>query len=133
MSRRSAIGDNPLDSIIALPSPGGAAPMEPEAVGEHSNGSRRTPEVQGPRVTSQKPGAGGLKRTRLTVKVADGMVEELRDAVMFLHTKGVHTTLVGIIESAVETELARIKSEYNESEDLPRRGADLPAGRPISA
>jgi hypothetical protein len=53
---------------------------------------------------------------------------------MFLHTQGVHTTLVGLIESAVDAELKRIKRKYNEALDLPARGGpEIPVGRPISA
>jgi hypothetical protein len=68
----------------------------------------------------------------LTVKVSDQMVEELRDAVMFLHTQGAHTTLVGLIESTVDAELKRIRRRYNEGQDL-RRGVEVPVGRRISA
>ncbi len=137
-TRKSAIGNNPLDSIIALP----GGPRETVTSQEEQVGERAAPE----HVTSQGVGVGsrrgsaratsqesGGKRTRLTVKVSDEMVEELRDAVMFLHTQGVHTTLVGLIESAVDAELKRIKRKYNEGQDLPSRRADLPVGRPISA
>lgn len=143
-TRKSAIGNNPLDSIIALP---GGQRDQASVTGTITSqedrdatvGERRATVASAP--TAQENGARGAraektsapKRTRLTVKVADEMVEELRDAVMFLHTRGVHTTLVGLIESAVDAELKRIKRKYNEGQDLPARGAEIPVGRPISA
>ena len=142
-TRKSAIGNNPLDSIIALP--GGRrdeAPVTgtitPQEGSDASVGERRPVAVAAGSQENGSRGAStekaqGRKRTRLTVKVADEMVEELRDAVMFLHTRGVHTTLVGLIESAVDAELKRIKRKYNEGQDLPARGAEIPVGRPISA
>lgn len=144
-TRKSAIGSNPLDSIIALPGRSAEIPKTERATSqESSDGSvgeessvpamAAPPRVQENGSRGARPEkAQGPKRTRLTVKVPDEMVEELRDAVMFLHTRGVHTTLVGLIESAVDAELKRIKRKYNEGQDLPARGAEIPVGRPISA
>lgn len=156
-TRKSAIGSNPLDSIIALPGRSAEIPRTERATSQESEvrtervtsqgnrdasaGERRSAPAVTAAPSAQDNGsrgartekAQGRKRTRLTVKVPDEMVEELRDAVMFLHTRGVHTTLVGLIESAVDAELKRIKRKYNDGQDLPPRGAEIPVGRPISA
>lgn len=154
-TRKRAIGNNPLDSIIALPGRGAEIPKTERATSQESDvsneratslenrdasvGERTSAVAAAARVQDngsrgrRTEQAQGAKRTRLTVKVPDEMVEELRDAVMFLHTRGVHTTLVGLIESAVDAELKRIKRKYNEGQDLPARGAEIPVGRPISA
>ena len=144
-TRKSAIGSNPLDSIIALPGRPAEMPKTERATSQENSDSAVRQESPVPAMAAaprvQENGgrgarpkkAEGPKRTRLTVKVPDEMVEELRDAVMFLHTRGVHTTLVGLIESAVDAELKRIKRKYNEGQDLPPRGAEIPVGRPISA
>ncbi len=126
-SKRPAIGTNPLDQLVPFPS-GQTAEKPPEPEEERTRPEPARPRAL-PRAKSEKP----KKNHRLTVKVPDEMVEEVRDAVMFLHTQGVHTTLVGIIEDAVDAELKRLKRKYNEGQDFPSRKADVPVGRPISA
>ncbi len=135
-SRRPAIGTNPLDQIMPpRPEPHAAEAVPATGERDADDGQRPAPvsESTAPRALPRRTEDRSRKTHRLTVKVSDQMVEELRDAVMFLHTQGVHTTLVGLIESAVDAELRRIKRKYNEGQDLPSRGADLPVGRPISA
>ena len=129
-SKRRAIGTNPLDQLVPIPTRAAAETSSPSETAEEER-TRPAPTRPRalPRAQSEKP----KKNHRLTVKVPDEMVEEVRDAVMFLHTQGVHTTLVGIIEDAVDAELKRLKRKYNEGQDFPSRKADVPVGRPISA
>ena len=129
-SKRRAIGTNPLDQLVPIRT-GPATEITPGA--EVSAEELTRPEPTRPRALPGAKSEKPKKNHRLTVKVPDEMVEEVRDAVMFLHTQGVHTTLVGIIEDAVDAELKRLKRKHNEGQGFPSRKADVPVGRPISA
>ena len=69
---------------------------------------------------------------KLSVQISEKCGEEARDAVMFLRTKGKHTTLSGFVEDALEAELMRLRRKYSGGKRLPRRKVDLSPGRPLS-
>jgi hypothetical protein len=116
VSRRKAMGLNPLDAVIP--------PVQP--VREHNE----PPGPEARLAQAERPHSTRLK-TRLTVQLPAPLVEEVRDAVMFLHTCGVHTTLASLVMKALEGEMAAIRELHNHGEPLPTRGAALPPGRPI--
>ena len=69
---------------------------------------------------------------KLSVQISEECGEEARDAVMFLRTKGKHTTLSAFVEGALESELMKLRRKYTGGKRLPRRKSDLSPGRPIS-
>lgn len=73
------------------------------------------------------------EKARLTVQISEDCLEEARDAVIFLRTRGVHTTLTEFVEASLEAELQRRREEHNQGRRFPPRSADLPAGRPLGA
>ena len=73
-----------------------------------------------------------MTEKKLSVQVSGECAEEARDAVMFLRTQGVHMTLSGFVEKALETELKKLRKKYNDGERLPRRKTELSPGRPLS-
>lgn len=72
------------------------------------------------------------EREKLSVQVSEECGEEARDAVIFLRTRGVHTTLSSFVEKAIEAEIERLRKTYNAGERLPRRKTELGPGRPLS-
>ena len=73
-----------------------------------------------------------MAEKKLSVQVSEGCAEEARDAVMFLRTQGIHMTLSGFVEKALETELKKLRKKYNDGKRLPRRKTELSPGRPLS-
>jgi len=71
-------------------------------------------------------------REKLSVQVSAECGEEARDAVIFLRTQGIHTTLSGFVEKAIKAEIERLRKTYNEGQRLPRRKTELGPGRPLS-
>jgi hypothetical protein len=72
-------------------------------------------------------------KARLTVQISEDCLEEARDAVIFLRTRGVHTTLTEFVEAALLAQLERERAAHDLGERFPKRSSDLPAGRPLGA
>jgi len=77
-------------------------------------------------------GAAGAK-VRATLYVPTELLEEARDAVVFLAGYPVRLTLTRLVEEAFRAELRRLKQLHNNGQDFPQRGEDLKGGRPIAA
>ncbi len=73
----------------------------------------------------------GTEKARLTVQISADCLEEARDAVIFLRTRGIHTTLTEFVEASLEAELRRQRDAHHGGARFPQRSADLPAGRPL--
>ena len=84
-----------------------------------AEGQRRDAESRG-------VGASG----RITAQVEAELAEQVRDAVMWLHSVGVHTTISAIAAAGLRTELARLAAEHRSGRPFPPRHADPPVGRP---
>lgn len=72
-------------------------------------------------------------KVRATLYVPRELLEEARDATVHLAGFPARMTLTKLVESALRTELARLKDQYNDGNDFPPRGEDLKGGRPIAA
>ena len=73
------------------------------------------------------------RKVRATLYVPSELLEEARDATVFLAGYPVRMTLTRLVEDALRSELARLKARHNEGRDFPTRDADLKGGRPIAA
>ena len=60
-------------------------------------------------------------------------MEELREAVVWLPSQGVHATVAGIIEQALHAELERLRQQYREGEAFPHAGAHPASAGPLAA
>jgi hypothetical protein len=67
---------------------------------------------------------------RITVQVDERLAEQARDAVMWLHRVGVHTTISAIAAAGLRTELDRLAALHNDGGAFPPRQGDVPVGRP---
>ncbi len=77
-------------------------------------------------------GVAGAK-VRATLYVPTELLEEARDAVVFLAGYPVRLTLTRLVEEAFRAELRRLKELHNKGQDFPQRSEDLRGGRPIAA
>ena len=72
-------------------------------------------------------------KVRATLYVPAALLEEARDAAVFLAGYPARLTLTKLAEDALRAELRRLKEAYNDGRDFPPRTEDLKGGRPIAA
>ena len=75
----------------------------------------------------------GSGKVRATLYVPAALLEEARDAAVFLGGYPLRLTLTKLTEDAFRAELRRLKEAYNDGHDFPPRTEDLKGGRPIAA
>ncbi|HEX4130531.1 MAG TPA: hypothetical protein VHZ24_10830 [Pirellulales bacterium] len=78
-----------------------------------------------PRQTSAK--------VRATLYLPADVLEEARNAAVYLAGYPARLTLTALAENALRAELRRLKDRYNDGKDFPPREEDLRGGRPIAA
>jgi hypothetical protein len=72
-------------------------------------------------------------KTRATLYVSAELLNEARNAAVFLAGYPARMTLTKLVEAALCEELARLKALYNDGGEFPQRDEDLRGGRPIAA
>jgi hypothetical protein len=72
-------------------------------------------------------------KVRATLYLPEDLLDEARDAAVFLGGFPARLTLTRLAENAFRAELERLKLLYNAGRDFPPREADLRGGRPIAA
>ncbi len=72
-------------------------------------------------------------KVRATLYLPQDVIDEARDAAVFLAGYPARLTLTKLAENAFRAELRRLKQLYNEGRDFPPREEDLRGGRPIAA
>jgi hypothetical protein len=72
-------------------------------------------------------------KVRATLYLPQELLDEARDAAVFLAGYPARLTLTKLAENAFRAELRRLKQLYNEGRDFPPRDEDLRGGRPIAA
>ena len=80
-----------------------------------------------------QPAGGAPGKVRATLYVPAELLEEARDAVVFLAGYPVRMTLTRLVEEAFRAELRRLKQLHNNGQEFPQRNEDLKGGRPIAA
>ena len=75
----------------------------------------------------------GLPKVRATLYLPADLLEEARDAAVFLAGYPVRLTLTKLAEDALRAELRRLKEAHNGGRNFPPRTEDLKGGRPIAA
>jgi post-segregation antitoxin (ccd killing protein) len=74
-----------------------------------------------------------LPKVRATLYLPADLLEEARDAAVYLAGYPVRLTLTKLAEDALRAELRRLKDAHNGGRDFPPRTEDLKGGRPIAA
>ena len=72
-------------------------------------------------------------KVRATLYLPADVLDEARDAAVFLAGYPVRLTLTKLAEEALRAELRRLKDAHNHGHDFPPRAEELKGGRPIAA
>lgn len=72
-------------------------------------------------------------KVRATLYLPADLLDEARDAAVFLAGYPVRLTLSKLVEDAFRAELRRLKQLHNDGQDFPQRNENLKGGRPIAA
>lgn len=113
--RRPTIGNDPLEAYV----PAKREPLEAGAVADSSHRP----------AASAKPRSAG--KVRATFHISSELLEEARNAVVFLSGPPVRLTLADFAEGALKRELERLKKAHNSGKEFPTRSGELRGGRPI--
>ncbi len=74
-----------------------------------------------------------IAKVRATLYLPRDILNEARNAAVFLAGPPARLTLTRLAEDALRAELERLKDRYNEGNDFPIRDEELRGGRPIAA
>lgn len=72
-------------------------------------------------------------KVRATLYLSAEVLDEARNAAVYLAGYPVRLTLTKLVEDALRAELRRLKDHYHHGKDFPRRDGELKGGRPIAA
>jgi len=72
-------------------------------------------------------------KIRATFYVAPDVLDEARDATVYLAGYPVRLTLTQLVENALRAELKRLRDQHHAGQQFPKRAAELKGGRPIAA
>ena len=72
-------------------------------------------------------------KVRATLYLSAEVLNEARNAAVYLAGYPARLTLTKLAEDALRRELDRLKIQYNGGQDFPDRSEDLRGGRPIAA
>jgi hypothetical protein len=120
-NKRSAMARNPLDMLLSDGSAPEGAAETPAAVraSEHPH--------DGP------PPRARVAKVRATFHLPVDLMDEARNAVVFLAGPPERLTLASLTETAIRRELERLSKKHHEGKGFPRRSGELKGGRPISS
>lgn len=76
---------------------------------------------------------GQTPKVRATLYLSAEVLDEARNAAVYLAGYPARLTLTKLAESALRAELERLKEKYNGGADFPERSEELQGGRPIAA
>jgi len=74
-----------------------------------------------------------IAKVRATLYLPRDILNEARNAAVFLAGPPTRLTLTKLAENALRAELERLKERFNEGKDFPERDEELRGGRPIAA
>ncbi len=77
--------------------------------------------------------AQGFPKVRATLYLPADLLDEARNAAVYLAGYPVRLTLTQLAEQALRAELRRLKDAHNHGKDFPPRSGELKGGRPIAA
>ena len=79
------------------------------------------------------PKEANTRRVRATLYLSSELLEQARDATVYLAGYPARLTLARLAEDALRSELRRLKDQYNNGQEFPARQENLRGGRPIAA
>jgi len=129
-TRRPGLGANPLDVLMPEESPSEERPTPPSKP-RRSASTRSTPRAK--TNGSKAPEPSRPKKVRSTYHLPEDLVEELRNAALFLAGPPEFLTLSGLVESALRREVERLRKKHHKGKPFPQRPHDLRGGRPVGS
>jgi hypothetical protein len=72
-------------------------------------------------------------KVRATLYLSADVLDEARNAAVYLAGYPLRLTLTKLAENALRAELRKLKDQFHQGKDFPPREADLKGGRPIAA
>jgi hypothetical protein len=72
-------------------------------------------------------------KVRATLYISAELLDEARNAAVYLAGYPARLTLTSLVENALRAELQRLKERHLGGQQFPHRQADLKGGRPIAA
>ena len=111
--RRPTIGNDPLEAYV---------PAKRDLPDAETKADR-------PAVTGN--GKTGRSKVRATFHISERLLQEARNAVVYLAGPPTRLTLADLAEHALRREIERLKKAHNAGKDFPARSGELRGGRPI--
>jgi len=112
--RRPTIGNDPLEAYV--PAKRDTRDADTKADRPAANASAK---------------AGGGSKVRATFHISESLLQEARNAVVYLAGPPTRLTLADLAENALKRELERLKKAHNSGKEFPARNGELRGGRPI--
>ena len=81
----------------------------------------------------EKSASASSGKVRATLYLPADLLDEARNATVFLAGYPLRLTLTGLLEQALRAELTRLKNAHNSGKEFPPRTEELKGGRPIAA
>ena len=76
---------------------------------------------------------GEPEKVRATLYVPSDVLDEARNATVYLAGFPLRLTLTRLVENALRAELKRLRDQHHGGQAFPTRAAELKGGRPIAA
>jgi hypothetical protein len=73
------------------------------------------------------------EKVRATLYVSTDVLDEARNATVYLAGHPLRLTLTRLVENALRAELKRLRDQHHGGQAFPPRAAELKGGRPIAA
>lgn len=130
--RRPTIGNDPLEAYMPAKREPPKSRIEVPAKRESPRSrveAESTEEGEEEAAVSAKPRPGA--KVRATFHVSAELLEEARNAVVYLAGPPTRLTLADLAENALKKELERLKKAHNSGKEFPARNGELKGGRPI--
>ena len=122
-THRKSIGQNFPGSLLSTPSP---------ARRRRASSTSGSPAGKSAARARQKPANSGPK-VRATFHLPADLVDECRNAVVWLAGPPERLTMARLAEHALRRELDRLRRKHTEGKAFPQRNNDLRGGRPIGS
>lgn len=121
--RRPTIGTDPLDAVF-----GGGEAMEGD---KREQQPPREQRERLPQRDKREHREQRERKLRFTVHLPESLIEEARNAVVFLSGPPARLTVAALVEAALRKELRRLERDFHGGKAFPLRVGELRGGRPI--
>lgn len=120
--RRKTIGQSPLDGILG--------PSVPKNARESQT---KVDMVTPARRSKSAPEPKRVSKVRATFHIPADLLDECRNAVVWLAGPPERLTMARLAENALRREIARLRKKHTKGEAFPERSGELRGGRPIGS